>query len=292
MTDPGVLGFQEILDRSVRFVRRELRALLPIPLVVQLPVGLVMAVVQLRVQDGLVPGTMPGLDVYGPVFGSFLVSGLVTLLVYLAVYRAIGEHLDGKRPALGEVYRWALAPRRYFTLLLAAFLVLLGMVLLVAPGVVLLLYLGLIVPVIHEEGLAGLAAIGRSFALVRYNPRRRFVRSTALKVFLIYVVTSLVSYAVSVIVQLPVLVVSGLAGFRAATTGRGEMTNPPWFVGMALLSQILSIAVQAVVGLYAATALTLLYRDCRERMEGRALEQAIQRRLAGSARVADSSGSS
>lgn len=275
---PGSLSFAEIVDRPIGIVRQHFGRLLAVPLIVELPLAALNALIQVRLV-GVVPGPENPeavLGMLGPMYALMLLAGLVHLLVRIAVYQAVGATLEGRQPSIGEAYRAALSPRPALTVILGALAVGVGMFCCVAPGLILWIYFAFVIPVVLYERLAFGAALRRSMTLVGWNPSKRFAYTTQLKVVLIGLIFVLVSYSLSLLIGIPAYGWGFFHGFRIAAEGGVAGVVPLWLLLLVSLGQAL---VTSIVGLYPAVALTLLYRDTRERMEGSALEGAIRERL-------------
>ncbi|MCU0224387.1 MAG: hypothetical protein MUF27_10005 [Acidobacteria bacterium] len=275
---PGSLSFADIVDRPIGIVRQHFGRLLAVPLIVELPLAALNALLQVRL-FGVVPSPENPeaiLGMLGPMYALMLLAGLVHLLVRIAVYQAVGAALDGRPPSIAEAYRTALSPRPALTVIVGALAVGVGMFCCVAPGLILWIYFAFVIPVVLYERLAFGAALRRSMTLVGWNPSKRFAYTTQLKVVLIGLIFVLVSYSLSLLIGIPAYGWGFFTMFRTAAEGGVAAEIPLWLLLLVSLGQAL---VTSIVGLYPAVALTLLYRDTRERMEGSALEGAIRERL-------------
>ncbi len=275
---PGSLSFADIVDRPIGLVRQHFGRLLAVPLVVELPLAVLTALIQVRL-GGMVPNPENPEAVFGmlvPMYALMLLAGLVHLLVRIAVYHAVGATLDGRPSSIAEAYRAALSPRPALTVILGALAVGVGMFCCLAPGLILWIYFAFVIPVVLYERLAFGAALRRSMTLVGWNPTKRFANTTQLKVVLIGLIFVLVSYSLTLLIGIPVYGWGFFHMFKMASEGGVAGVIPLWLLLLVSLGQAL---VTSIVGLYPAVALTLLYRDTRERMEGSALEDAIRERL-------------
>ncbi len=277
----GPLSFTDIVDRSFGFVRTHFRRLYAIPLVLVIPLAFLTGYGQGRAQYEFVParGDFP-LAVFGVIYGFMFLYILGQGIATLASYNAAGRLLDGAPLTIGAAYRAAIQARVLATTLLASVVVFVGLIFCIAPGILLLLYFAFVIPVLYEERLWGTRALGRSLQLVRYNPEKRFVRSTTLKVFLLGVIIFVVGYAVNFLVTLPFVVAGMVKMFRSVAAGGAvaPFVMPAWLLAV---QNALTAACNGLIGLYSAAAFTMLYRDTRERMEGRDLEAGLAARLAG-----------
>jgi len=126
-----------------------------------------------------------------------------------------------QRPvAMGRTWLFMLRPRVLGTLVLAAIVTGLGLMLCVVPGIYLGLLFSFTVPVMADEGLFGIEAMRRSAELARYNPQHALDGDPRFKVFVIVFVGALLGYVISMLVQLPMMVVQQLIIVREVAGGR------------------------------------------------------------------------
>src|SRR5262249_52510702 len=146
------------------------------------------------------------------------------------------------------------------------------------------LVLSLLGPVMAAERVFGFAAMRRSAQLVRYNPKRKFLENPKVKVFALFCIGSVISWAVSALVQLPFTITRQILAARSIASGRAAvravlLENTLWLQPPSLFFG--SLAAMAV-SLYTSLGLFLLYFDLRRRKEGVDLGAAIDR-IAGPA---------
>jgi len=223
------------------------------------------------------PSVLTFLVIYGASF--VMVAG--TTVSYVATYSATRRLLDGEPLGIAASYREALSPRNLVTVFLASLITLVGMCCCLAPGVIALIYFVFTIPILCEGTLWGWPAIERSYRLVRYNPAREFVKSTSLKVFLLFLIMGAISYAITFLVSLPTIVLAMMTTFRAAS--KGFTGFPAWWPVLGAVQGVVTTIATSFVAIYGAAVFTMLYRDTRERMEGSSLEQALMQRLAAGA---------
>jgi len=186
---------------------------------------------------------------------------------------------------MGAKWSFVLKPDTLGTLLLAFFAVAAGLICLVLPGFYIALMLSFVIPVMVVEGLRGGSALGRSWRLVRYNPHRRFLANPGTKIFVLYLVGGLITYAVSFLIQLPFTAMQGYRVARTVASGQAPadahlMVAPMlwWQIPSTILSSLVSTA----VGVFTSFGLVLLYQDVVRRKEGVDLAAAIESRFAPS----------
>ena len=288
MTEPAIPGepipFRVLLDEAMKLTRRHFGT---VYLLVAVPLALltlVTVVVQKRyMQDMAGPGAAGGmfsgkgcLAVIGSLAWTLMVHGLSSgVLTAAAVDAAAHRPIDMKA-------KWAfiLQPRSIGTLLLSFLAIVAGFICLIFPGVYLSLGLSFAVPVMAAEGLYGSSALGRSWKLVRYNPHKGFLANTSTKVFLLYLVTGLIAYAINFVIQLPFLVMQGARVAHAVASGAAADAQA--IIGVSwvqIASAVLGSLVTTAVSIYSAFGIVLLYLDVVRRKEGGDLAAAIDARF-------------
>ncbi len=274
------LSLKALLDESLRQLRARLRALyLPFALPLAIASG-AMPIVQLRV--GPVAwgraGTPPleGLVAFGLVMLFFIV---IYVFSYTAMIVAATDAVLGRPVSIAGSWLRAFDPRLVGTQILVWVAIGIGLVFCLVPGIYLALILGLVVPVVAAEKQFGLRALKRSAALMSHNPRKELTADPRLRVFLLYVASTLIGYALNLVIQLPFMVVMWAFMFRSFSSGRHA--DPEAFmqsmVWLQVPSNMLSMLTQTVIFLYVAFGLALLYRDQVLRKEGGDLEAAAER---------------
>jgi hypothetical protein len=147
----------------------------------------------------------------------------------------------------------------------------------ILPGVYVTLILCLTLPVIVDEGLGGTRALGRSRALMEYNPQRDFGSDPRLKAFLILLAGVLLGYVLSFVVQLPTIVIQQVVVMRGIASG--QRTDPASLaaslIWLHVPTTMISVLIQIAVRLYVSFGIALLFIDVRRRKEGLDLEGAI-----------------
>lgn len=271
-----------LLDEAARLGRRHFKAIF---LPVALPVAaaqVLMVVAQYRFMGGIATAAEPDLTAFFTSFGGFCAAFLLFLLVYGVGYGAMGaaavDATAGRRPDLGRSWRFVLRPRVLLTLASMGAAITLGTMCCLLPGLWLALLLGFALPAMVEEGAVLAGAWRRSSRLARYNPQRRLAASPMLKVFVFLVVGLILSYAVSMVVQMPLLIAQQVLIFRQAAAGGGDPSalfyDSRWLWLQVPAALVGSLAQSAVV-LYLSFGMALLYFDVRRRREGFDLEAAL-----------------
>jgi hypothetical protein len=168
--------------------------------------------------------------------------------VHMGLETSIAEAFDGIRGRIGELVILALN---------VGLRVALGCVLLIIPGIYLLLRYALAVPAAVIEKTSISESLGRSADLTRGHIGR---------IFLIYVLFVMLTYAGTAVVQFPVLMV--------AVTSSVKLTDPPLW--LRATSAVGAFVVNALVGPLMAIGLSMVYYDERVRKEGFDLEHMLE----------------
>lgn len=290
MTDPAVpaepIPFRLLLDEAMKLTRRHfgtIYLLVAVPLALVAVVTVVLQTRTMREMTG--PGGAAAMfsgrgcfTFIGSLALNLILQGLTSgVLTSAAVDGANGRPIDMKA-------KWAfiLQPKCIGTLLLSLVAIIAGFICLVVPGVYLVLGLSFVVPVMAAEGLFGSGALGRSWKLVRYNPHKGFLANTSTKVFLLYLVTGLIAYAINFFIQLPLTIMQGARMAHAIAAGAAAdpraIAGPVW---VQMPSAILGSLVTTAVSIYAAFGIVLLYLDVVRRKEGGDLAAALDARFGG-----------
>jgi hypothetical protein len=285
------IPFAVLIDEAWRSTRAWARAIL-LPAAAMLAPG----VLAMHVGLGLWNLSMVGLGGAGFDFGAFcgtfaiwIVGMLLVSLYLLAVYgcvmvatvRAVG----GESPALGPCLRFYLRPRVWGTDLLAWLLMGLGFIACFLPGLFLMAAWALRRAVMVREGLFGWPALTRSWQLLAHNPSGRVLRHPVLKVLLLFLLSMVLAYAVSLLVQMPAAIASQLMMVRSMS--RGEQVDPQALVRatlwMTIPAGVIASLAQLAVTLYVDFATSHLYYDQVRRKEGADLSSALDRLLGSGA---------
>jgi hypothetical protein len=277
------LPFRLLLDEAVRQARQHFGRIYP---AVAIPLALLGGLLPLA--QGLMFRGFPmeGRSNPSPAsmmqgMAAFWLVMLGWMTVYFLSYGVlIAAAVDAvaQRPiSMGRTWLFIVRPRAFGTLLLVAAATILGSFCCVAPGIYLGLLFSFTVPVMVDEGLFGIAALRRSADLTRYNPLRQLDADPRLKVFIVVFVGLLLGYVVSMLVQLPMIVVQQLIVAREIAGGRRVdpavlMARMTW---LQVPSQIFAMLTNTAVYLYVSLGLALLYVDVKRRREGTDLEAAV-----------------
>jgi hypothetical protein len=275
------LPLRMLLDRAVSVSRENFSRIFP-PVAIPLALmsgafPLLQALFMGRMQAA---GDAPGRFV--PLIVAMVIGAAVLLVVYLfanaTLYVAAVDAAAGRAVSMRSAWARAIQPSFWGTALLSYIAFFGGLVCCILPGVYVGLLFSLGAAVIVEEGLSGPKALARSAELIRYNPQKDFGADPRGKAFLIVFVGMLMSYALSLLVQLPFIVAQQVYVFRYAAGARSDpaamMMILAWFE---VPANLLGALVQTAVQIYIAVGLALLYFDIRGRKEGLDIEAAVSR---------------
>ena len=278
------LPFRLLLDEAVREARGHFRHIFPSVAIPLMLVGGALPLAQtVFFQQAMDPAHAadPASMVFG--FGTFIVALLVFWFVYALAYGAmIAAAVDAvaRRPvSMRRAWALMVRPRVFGTMLLVGVIVIAGMMCCVLPGLYAGLLFSLAIPVMVEEGAHGTSALRRSAELARYNPQRQLDEDPRFKVFLVFLVGTLLGYTVNMLVQLPAVAAQQFLMFREAAGGKPMdpaqmMAKLTW---LQVPTSMLGMATNAAVHLYVCFGLALLFFDVKGRKEGLDLESAVAR---------------
>jgi hypothetical protein len=279
------LSLRALLDEAVKQARRHFKSVYwPVALPLAL-MGALAPLAQPRWLSGLAePGAgdaMPFASLADALAFAAFVWIMLSLygLGYAALQVGAVDALADRPVSMARAWVFMFRPAVLGTVLLSWLAFAAGLTCCVLPGVYVALLLALIVPVMAEEGRFGTGAFRRSYALLTYNPRRDWGADPRVKAFLVLLAGMLLGYALTFVVQLPVIVVQQIMMFRSVAAGQPVdslqiMARLTW---LQVPSNFLGMLVQTAVYLYMSFGLTLLFFDLRRRKEGADLEAAVAR---------------
>lgn len=262
----GAMSVGDVLDRGLKLLFARLPLFYAINLTVLAPLIVVQVVFPLLVNSSK-----------GPTDPAFLMASMGLLLVSVALalvlqpigtaamLRVVMEEYGGRRPTLGEAFRFALT--RFAALLgtsiLVGLIVFAGFLLCIAPGVYFLVSYIFVAQVVVLEKLSGGTAMSRSQELISGHRGRVFGL-----LILIWVAMMAVNMGVGIGLNLVLpsqTLVPAERGYRVEINPVNHAVNT-------LISQL----IQILFSTYIAVCTTLLYLDTRIRKEGFDLELAAQ----------------
>jgi hypothetical protein len=283
------MPFRVLIDEAMKLTRRHIRAIYPS---VGIPISLlycgfpVLQLYWMRDVQNLKQADAPLAAIFS---GCLALAVAVVVLAgahtmaQIATLAAGIDVLEGRSIDMKKSWSFVFQLRILGTLLLWWILILVSLFLLVIPGIYVALVLSLSGSVIVAEKLSGFAAMGRSAQLTRYNPQKRFLENPKVKVFALYVVSAVISWAASWLIQLPLAIAQNIFVLRGVA--EGKRPDPAELMGRMIWFQIpstfLSSLVSMAVAIYTSFGLVLLYMDIRRRKEGFDLEAAIEKMAGG-----------
>ncbi|HSS50351.1 MAG TPA: hypothetical protein VLX28_15545 [Thermoanaerobaculia bacterium] len=268
---PGPLPILLLLDEGLRLTRANLRAIFP---AVGLPVAII-ATLAGTVQAVDLQSTFKGRAPSPFMFWTpqvLLAAGLLVLLsvmAYVAGQVAAMDALAGRPMDMGRAWRFAVRPSVWGTLLLSFLAILVSFLFCVLPVFFVAPLLALAVPVMAEEERFGTGALSRSAELALFNPSRRLMEHPIVKVLLLMVVSTLISYMAGLLVALPFQLPMFIDLFRKTLAGNQDITSvmARW-IWLQVPAQFLSSLVSTAIYIYTAFGMALIYADVRGRKEG------------------------
>lgn len=255
------LGVGELLDASIKLVRRHFKALALVTLLASIPIeilsGLITAATTEFCRGAGCANEFEADTVYlweddVAYYGGRVVIGLLAALqfvvVQVACFRILAEGYLGRSVGAGASVRYALSrgwATVWLTVLLLAGLVVAFLALLL-PGIWLAVAWSVAIPVLLVERTAGAAALRRSFQLVRGLWWSTFAR---------------------------LLVATLLIGVATAAIGGGLVAlllfavEEASYAGL-VLGGIINVVIEILTTPFLAAVATLIYFDLRVRKEG------------------------
>lgn len=271
----GTMPFRILLDEAIRLARQNARAILP---TVALPVAVLTAILGgLQVWMMGNPAEMADPSrVLAASCGIVLVAlvfVLFMLIAYTAMQVAALDATAGRPVDMARAWRTAAKPGMLGTLVLQMLAVLASAVACLFPVLYVFPLLSFAVPAAAEEGLFGPRALGRSANLTQHNPQGRFLSTPLVKVLVLWVIGTVLSYAVSLLLSLPLGILVGIDTLRKATAGQ-EPDLTAW-IWPQVATNFVSGLITTAVYLFFAFGTALLFFDTRNRKEGTDLAAAV-----------------
>jgi len=249
------LSVGEVLDASFKIVRQSFGTLAGCVLVVALPLNIINTLITASASDDAFDfdsstTTGTGFATGTEVAGTLLTTALSLVLMSLAsaaCFRAVSGIYLGESPTVGESLRFAMT--RVLPVIVLSLLYGLGLIpafiALVIPGIWLAVAWSVSFPALLSEGIGPVAALGRSFRLVkgRWWP----------------------VFGALLVMYLLVAVISGILGALLGATlvaaADNEAVAAVFYTIVNTLSSLITLPLMASV-------LTVLYFDLRVRKEG------------------------
>jgi hypothetical protein len=267
---PGPMPFFQLLDEALRRVRIHLRAIFPsvaIPLALLQTLFAVLQAVNVR-QNLANPDIYQTLVRSGEVLLASLVLLGLSAVAYTAGQVASLDALAGRPVDMRRAWRFALQTRVWGTLLLVGLALFLAALCCVLPVFYVAPLLSFVVPVMVGEGVFGPAALSRSAELTRFNPGGRLGESPIVKILLLMLVSTLITYLGGLLVTLPFQIPMFIDFFRKIMTGEDLQAAVSRWIWLQVPARFLGSLIGSAVYLYTAFGLGLLFFDARGRKEG------------------------
>ena len=248
------LSVGEVLDASFKIVRQSFGTLAMCVLVVAVPLNIITTLVQASTSDDAFnldsattsDDVSTGTELAGVLFTTAL-SLVLTTIAAAACFRAVSSVYLGEQPSVGSSLSFAASRVLpvivlsivYFVGLIPAFIAL------IIPGVWLAVAWAVSYPALLSEGIGPIAALGRSFRLVRgrWWP----------------------TFGAVLVMYLIVLVISGILGVLFGATLVASTDNE--LLAAVLYTIVNTLSSLITLPLFAAV-LTIIYFDLRVRKEG------------------------
>jgi len=252
---PMTLG--EVLDRTFTLYRENFLLFAGITALPHL-LTLIFNFGVLSMRGSGTSGASPGLPSAGMIGGILLgaIGGAVLLLLIVGITQAatvsaVSDLYLGRDTSIRDAY----AQSKGIIFIVVAIMILsglatlVGLIFLIIPGIYLACRLAVSVPVAVVEKESPVAAMGRSMALTK---------DYAGQMFLLLLLVGVLTYVVSILLQLPVI----FSSFSAAMA----KTQPS--VGVTAYSYVAQFLSQVLVGPIGTISASLMYFNLRVRKEG------------------------
>lgn len=272
---PGLMPFRLLLDEAIRQARRHFRAIYPSVAIPIATLAASIAVAQALWASRVLKSVGLPETPWNPETILLALAYLALLVVaYNAMQVAAIDALSGRPVSMKRAWRFTVQGRVLGTLFLWYAATLVSVLCCCFPVLYVGPLLSFVPPVMVEEGGFGTRALSRSAELTRYNPERRFLDNPLVKVFLLMVVGTLLSYLVGLLASLPFQLPMVWNAFRAAQ-GEEVVQNMAVLMWLQVPGRFLSALATTAVYLYICFGIALLFFDTRGRKEGSDLRSEI-----------------
>lgn len=287
MAPPVVpMRFTVLLDEAMRWTRAWLRVIYPpfaVPIAVITAVQAALQALWLRPTPGNIADPWQAIG-HSCALVLLMVPILFLILVlYWAMAAAAVDAVAGRQVSYRRSLRFVLRPGVLGAQLLVTLCTMVAFACCVVPAFYVLPLLALTLQAMADEGLTGTAALRRSAELTRHNPQRRWLASPMVKILALLVVVGVISYLVSLVIQLPVILVQVGNFVRKAAAGEDVQGWTSGYLWLQVPLTFLASLVNSVVSIYGGFAFALLFFDLRARREGPDLRRAVAEMTAGTA---------
>jgi hypothetical protein len=266
------MPFTMLLDEAMRRARRHFRALyLPVAIPLALlaaATGVLQAFSLQHIMNEAGAGKPPAMFSFtGVLMG--MAHGFILMIGLMALQKAAVDAVAGRMIDMKAAWRFAVRPAVLGTLVLQFLAIMASTMACFVPALYVAPLLSLVAAAMADEGVLGSTALSRSAELTRYNPQNRFFDAPLVKALALMLVTVLISYAVGLLVVLPLQIPMFIAMFRQIASGSapvlGNMAKWMW---IQIPSQVLQTLATIAVYIFSSFGYALLFFDARARKEG------------------------
>jgi len=278
VSDLDLVPFRLLIDRIVEPARRHMRAVfLPVALPLAIA-GALAGIAQVAMLKGL--GADPTASL--PFLLGTIVLSIVYIVIYYFAYAAVTvaamDAAAGRPVDMARAWRFPFRPMVFVTLGVTFVAGLISAMMCIAPALYVVPILSFVLPTMVDEETVGSAAIRRSIELSHFNPRRRLVDYPWVKIGVFILIAWTVTYALTMVVQLPFVFVQQFLFFRDVLGGgspasfESAMSAQGW---LQLPANVLGAFTTTIGWFYMAFGLAVLFQETRRQKEGQDLERAI-----------------
>jgi hypothetical protein len=272
------MPFFLLLDEAMRRALPHLRTVFPS---VAIPVALLTTLLSVF-QTIVARQGQEHVDVMTSLTNSFeLLLGSLLLGIFIGVAYSVAQvaaldALAGRPVDMRRAWRFVLRPRVWSTILLVGLALFVSALACILPVLYVAPLLALVTPVMVEEGVFGAAALSRSAELARFNPSGVLSRSPILKILLLMVAGTLITYLAALPVDLPFQLPMLIDFVRRLLAGDLDPQALIYrWLWLQVPAEFLGSLVRTAVYLYTAFGIGMLFFDLRGRKEGTDLREEI-----------------
>lgn len=285
MSQLQLVPIRRLIDDVVQHGRRHWRQILPSVALVQFGMGLLALLLQ-EPQLALAASPNPSgeelMAFFGLLFPLLFLIFAIVIVAFSAVMVAAMDGLEGRPIDMKRAWGFSLSPKVFLTNGLTYVLVMLSAMCCFLPVLYVGPILAFVLPIMVHQGVFGGTAIKRSVELAKYNPTGRFQDYAWLHMLGVLVAGTLVSYALSFVAQLPLMIVQVVMTVRQAAGGLLDtpVVPPMW---LQVPTQAAVAVVTTASWIYWSFAICALYLEILRRRDGGDLQSAIDGMTGGGA---------
>ena len=270
MNAPSTLRLRVALDEPVTFLRREAKLLIGISvmahIVVALPGLMLLPFIDLQAIVG--PDASVDTTALLSLLGASAIGAVIGVPVTIALYEACRLRLDGQPVDRQRLIGAATRPRLLLTVIGTVTLGLMGLVMCILPGGVAVIATALWLPVMLHEDVGVLQGARRGVGLLSHRVGGTGVGAgwIVAVVFIVWIGWAIFANTLGSLASAAYTTWAAVDSASRGSIGDPSALIAPWW--LTTLVSIVTVLIRAVIDLYPAIAMLMLYRSIMEERDG------------------------